>query len=222
MTIPARSKSESDGPKTAHVELLTAKVRVLMVGSRQVTLSVYRQLDNVEPEDIEAFGRTADSRDGDTYLYVIGRDRNTGALVRSGVRPPRPRTIIIDKLDGPESRDYFHCWRPVDLEPPTEKGWDHRLDGIDFYVNGRMLIAERKGYLAVVEIRRAPVSVVYRGQSRWKFPQDDEPWYWEYASDDAREELTNEADISLGEAITGDATFREWKALPLIVLAGLH
>jgi hypothetical protein len=36
---------------TAHeakVEVLTAEVRVLMVGSRQVTLSVYSQLDEVD------------------------------------------------------------------------------------------------------------------------------------------------------------------------------
>ena len=35
---------------TATVETLTAEVRVLMVGSRQVTLSVYNQLDM--PENI--------------------------------------------------------------------------------------------------------------------------------------------------------------------------
>ena len=36
--------SDSDGPKEARVEVLRAEVRVLMVGSRQVTLSVARQL----------------------------------------------------------------------------------------------------------------------------------------------------------------------------------
>lgn len=41
----------------AIVEVLTAEVRVLMVGSRQVTLSVARQLDQVEPEEITPFGR---------------------------------------------------------------------------------------------------------------------------------------------------------------------
>jgi hypothetical protein len=41
--------SGSDGPKEARVEVLRAEVRVLMVGSRQVTLSVARQLDAVEP-----------------------------------------------------------------------------------------------------------------------------------------------------------------------------
>ena len=42
---------------TATVESLTAEVRVLMVGSRQVTLSVARQLDEVPTWEITPFGR---------------------------------------------------------------------------------------------------------------------------------------------------------------------
>jgi hypothetical protein len=41
----------------ATVEALTAQVRVLMVGSRQITLSVYWQLDDVDPDEVEIFGR---------------------------------------------------------------------------------------------------------------------------------------------------------------------
>jgi hypothetical protein len=44
--------SDSDGPKEARVEILRAEVRVLMVDSRQVTLSMARQLDAVEPREI--------------------------------------------------------------------------------------------------------------------------------------------------------------------------
>ena len=36
--------------------MLTAEVRVLMVGNRQVTRSVYWQLDYVSPLGIEPFG----------------------------------------------------------------------------------------------------------------------------------------------------------------------
>jgi hypothetical protein len=74
---------------TATVEVLTAEVRVLMVGSRQVTLSVYRQLDRVPPGDIEPFGRVSDSRDvseSDYYkrsVHVVGRLRASGALCAS-------------------------------------------------------------------------------------------------------------------------------------------
>lgn len=44
--------------KEATVEVLTAEVRVLMVGSRQVTLSVYKQLDvAILGREFEIFGR---------------------------------------------------------------------------------------------------------------------------------------------------------------------
>lgn len=43
---------------TATVETLTAEVRALMVGSRQVTMSVYNQLDRVPHSQID---RSAES-----------------------------------------------------------------------------------------------------------------------------------------------------------------
>jgi hypothetical protein len=65
----------------ATVKTLTAEVRVLMVGNRQVTLSVYRQLDEVEPDELEPFGRVNDSKD--RGLSVVGRSQTTGELVRA-------------------------------------------------------------------------------------------------------------------------------------------
>lgn len=71
----------------ATVEVLTAEVRVLMVGSRQVTLSVARQLDEVEPDEITPFGRIqTGKRLGDFYaaaafVEVIGSAE--GVLARS-------------------------------------------------------------------------------------------------------------------------------------------
>ena len=88
---------------TATVETLTAEVRVLMVGNRQITLSVAKQLDVVTPLDhvtnaITPFGRVrtgakvtrwskwaCDKLDTFTpFLEVIGRsnrDRDLGALI---------------------------------------------------------------------------------------------------------------------------------------------
>lgn len=83
----------------ATVEVLTAEVRTLMVGSRQVTLSVYRQLDEVSPwtdhiSTFEPFGRV---RSGTLYPYIdlwekackveadvefVGRRHWDGSLVR--------------------------------------------------------------------------------------------------------------------------------------------
>ena len=70
----------------ARVEVLTAEVRVLMVGSRQVTMSVYDQLDQVKPGEIEPFGRVAPRDAGSGWVNVVGvsaRDADRGTLVRA-------------------------------------------------------------------------------------------------------------------------------------------
>ena len=70
----------------ARVEVLTAEVRVLMVGSRQVTMSVYNQLDTVAVSEIEPFGRVAPRDAGYGEVYIVGastRDADRGTLVRS-------------------------------------------------------------------------------------------------------------------------------------------
>jgi hypothetical protein len=71
----------------ARVEVLTAEVRVLMVGSRQVTLSVFRQLDRVDSALIQPFGRVRDkpANPGSDRVTVVGRSARPadhGALVR--------------------------------------------------------------------------------------------------------------------------------------------
>lgn len=76
---------------TATVETLTAEVRVLMVGKRQVTMSVFRQLDTVdwrEEETFELFGRVRETRkDEQGFIHVVGKMKKTGVLVRSKINP---------------------------------------------------------------------------------------------------------------------------------------
>lgn len=69
------------------VEVLTAQVRVLMVGSRQVTLSVFRQLDEVDFEEVTPFGRVRD-RNSDSYRDIIGIHFKDGSLVRAPLNRP--------------------------------------------------------------------------------------------------------------------------------------
>ena len=76
----------TNGANTATVETLVAEVRVLMVGSRQITLSVAKQLDRVHPDELEAFGRiNTGDQEG---IEVIGRSVKTGALVTSWALHP--------------------------------------------------------------------------------------------------------------------------------------
>jgi hypothetical protein len=75
-------------PTTARVEVLTAEVRVLMVGSRQVTLSVYRQLDEIALGGVTLFGRVRAGGEKPRFddvwetTRVVGADRE-GRLVAS-------------------------------------------------------------------------------------------------------------------------------------------
>lgn len=82
---------------SAQVEVLTAEVRALMVGKRQVTLSVYRQLDLVPSDQCNPFGRVRDSQDvhylaSQPRVYAVGQHCSTGALVRSYRTRPNPKT----------------------------------------------------------------------------------------------------------------------------------
>jgi hypothetical protein len=85
---PAERRATS---KTATVEVLTAAVRVLMVGSRQITLSVLRQLDKVAYSECEPFGRVNDPQQNEHPhpKWVVGKHQADGTLVRAdlGVRP---------------------------------------------------------------------------------------------------------------------------------------
>lgn len=71
--------------RVPQVELLTAEVRVLVIGKRQVKGGMYEQVDWVAPDLIEPFGRV---RSGvyatpSAHFEVVGRHRETGCLVRS-------------------------------------------------------------------------------------------------------------------------------------------
>ena len=115
---------------TATVEVLTAEVRVLMVGSRQVTLSVYRQLDRRPSDEVEPFGRVSDKQDEPKYgcrsVFVVGCDAS-GALVRSrhSVRtdPPERHQELVNRRSNNDydgRRDYGNDLRQS-VEPFTEE-----------------------------------------------------------------------------------------------------
>lgn len=61
-----------------------------MVGSRQITLSVFRQLDWVPWDKCEPMGRVNDEKDKD-YLdigFVVGKHKDSGVLCRARLRTP--------------------------------------------------------------------------------------------------------------------------------------
>ena len=78
---------------TAHVEMLTASVRTLMIGSRQITLSVAKQLDIVENYKIKPWGRVKVDSLCKQYgvVEVIGENKETGDLVISRFGKDNPK-----------------------------------------------------------------------------------------------------------------------------------
>jgi hypothetical protein len=87
---------------TATVKLLQAEVRVLLVGNRQVSLSMAKQLDHAPLEEIEPFGRLKlpGLPRGVSYC-AVGRHKSTGALVLS--RRPAHEWVTKDSWEPGEA-----------------------------------------------------------------------------------------------------------------------
>lgn len=91
-------------PTSASVDVLTAEVRTVVVGNRQVTLSVYRQLDYCPVEDMEPWGRVRAAKDAPgNEIELIGRRRGDGTLVASSVTD---RGLRVSLGDAPEYSRY--------------------------------------------------------------------------------------------------------------------
>lgn len=108
--------------KTATVEVLTAAVRVLMVGSRQITLSVFNQLDAVAPDDIQPFGRVRAKLTDHECTEVVGADA-TGQLCRSWLvvsdleyrYPGRTREAVDHDPEADRLYDMLEAWQVLPL-----------------------------------------------------------------------------------------------------------
>ena len=91
----------NDSTATATVETLTAEVRVLMVGNRQITQSIAKQLDRVKLDQLDMFGRVRLGGD----MFVIGRRIDGGDLVIADpdtFRGP-DRFVAVLSYNGPDS-----------------------------------------------------------------------------------------------------------------------
>lgn len=101
--------------ETATVETLTAEVRVLMVGNRQITQTIAKQLDQVHPDYIDPFGRINAHWITDSVTTVIGRDKRDGSLVLSNAHTYGMNVTIYELADVTGSQVY-------DLDIPRKRG----------------------------------------------------------------------------------------------------
>jgi hypothetical protein len=118
--------TQTNGSMTASVEVLTAEVRTIMVGNRQVTMSVYKQLDWVKPSAIEPFGRVRSGekffdRYGDyaEYLAIVGRVKDgftdAGVLGRAKLVKPVVRNSGESLEQFNERLDLYKAWEDLPL-----------------------------------------------------------------------------------------------------------
>lgn len=198
--------------RSASVDLLTAEVRAVMIGNRQVTLSVYRQLDTVPYAHIEAWGRVrpgnSDAAPGS--LQVIGRHRETGVLSKSTVlRPPASGDVEV-YLDGPFS-DWFVLGPARDIALPRPIEWRPDLP-----------VAPQRVQLLKRGDTQTYVSVPTRHPQHLKVLPELTPGSVTFASSEAKVHVLNESAALLDEIEEGRHEYAEVEALPLIVLAGIR
>lgn len=189
------------GTATATVETLTAEVRVLMVGSRQVTLSVYRQLDSVDMWDMEPFGRVRTAKAvgygaPSFSVEVVGRRANSGEpgeLVAGSYCKP-PRNIEMDN---------FHEW----VDPAVAHWVWHSI--------------KSNGYATDRACTYADVGFLIKYDWNYKSAEHDCPVT---GFDESSPEALAAREFFKSEADKHNANRRRWQEfseLPLIVLAGL-
>jgi hypothetical protein len=210
----------NDNKVTATIEVLMAEVRTLLIGRRQVTLSVYRQLDSVDPYEIEPFGRVSDKQDQDKRLHVVGRHLKDGSLVRSSYYISE--TQIIDPwVDGHD--------RVVIGVGAKQENWDTSsgnfpIDGYDVSVhwNDTVYPGELSCHARVEDhySDHDPILEEVEWTDDNKHMSLCKMWHWR--SNFHRAEAFREARADIARYESNLALLREWKELPLIVLAGLR
>jgi len=126
---------------TAEVEVLTAEVRVLMVGSRQVTLSVARQLDTVPLDQLVPFGRVRTGHEEWDEGTVIGKHHATGVLVRAryALEPSPVVPVVTGDLAGllavcPRAHRFAHHLGGPAYDRPITVRYRDRILRVDYAV----------------------------------------------------------------------------------------
>jgi hypothetical protein len=74
----------------ATVAVLAAELKTLVIGARQVTIGIWSQLDEVPDDEIIPFGRVSPPGNHEPVLWVVGKHKKNGSLVRSSL----PRSVM--------------------------------------------------------------------------------------------------------------------------------
>lgn len=178
-----------------------------MVGRRQVTLSVYRQLDRVDAERIEPFGRVRDGQDGTRSVYVVGIDTKDGTLVRASVK------------DWPVGNNWWSS------SNATSDSWRKYGQSLPHDIRAQLGVRcfdgsypQDKSYFAIVGPRPTFGYLAVECHRSEKNREPAEGLRLPDLPADVVHEIRRLESAHADE----DARRERWSALPLIVLAGLR
>jgi hypothetical protein len=215
---------------TATVELLTAEVRTVMIGRRQVTLSTYRQLDEVAPEVVEAFGRVRDPAAMPTGgIPVVGRDRRDGVLVKS-IAFPVPAGDGRPEEEDPLVHRYTVFYTPNWCEPVVFElaevteirhpgtSWERRE--VTWPKELAMRVASREANGHRYSVKWVVASPYQEMAKRYQHNPDVPPGKVRFAPGVDVDRIVGTYAAELDDLVEQDRRYYDWKSLPLIVLAG--
>ena len=182
---------------TATIETLTAEVRTLVVGSRQVTLSIAKQLDIVDLSRLRVFGRVHISKDPN---YVIGADTD-GTLALS--KYTNGYMYFDRPLIGPCDHDGGHIIVCATGRQQNGQVYRLTLDGVEFEI-----------------LTDATQPCGIEGHtSRYRGNDPDECDGWQ--TNGHRDQISQSLQSQLAEQADKKALHKAAAESPLIVLAGL-
>jgi hypothetical protein len=178
--------------QAATVQTLTAEVRTLVVGARQVTLSVAKQLDVVPLAELRVFGRVKIPAMSD--IAAIGA-ANDGTLALA--RWERVADVFLPGI-SPDVATVIVCTElPKGLS--LRNGWRLSLDADEF---------------TALEIHAKRCGCWHHGGT----PLCDPAWHSDGQEDAIRAEIVAQRDYWTPRAARNAAV----RGTPLIVLAGLR
>lgn len=200
--LPNRTGSAS----TATVTTVTAEVRTLTVGSRQITMSVANQLDHAPRSMVEPMGRVR-LKD---RVELIGRHTTDGTLVLA-------RMYFTSVKDG----DPFWVKPPAPFvvcsEMPTQRGYDQYL--LDF---GGTPIEVPQVAVEKCKFIHSPHGKYCSRCKEPGYQHSPEPMCAHWSAQGQDDYIVSTIAEQRRERDAEIALMRHDEALPLIVLAGLR
>lgn len=218
----------SGSTSTATVETLTAEVRVLVVGNRQITLSVAKQLDFVSLDELKVFGRVKLGGNAPDDL-VIGSDlRGNLALARYQqfrLLPSWAAWLEIDER-WPESELPQVGWSVrTNSDGEYELSFSSGLRINCYRENCTVHPGEKAYYEAYSEWRDMQNAFCrqHRNTDGFDIPEPHRSDFGAYGWSPGphAEEIETNACEQLAEAQRRHKLYEDAKSAPLIVLAGL-